>query len=696
MKTLSKYSKWYYQKFTLIVFLLCCILPGKILLAQEPECAEVKIVIEQKLSFERQAFDAHMVINNGLTDSVLENVKIELLFTDQNNQPITITQDPNAVGAKFFYRTNSLAGIDNIDGTGEITAKSTAEIHWLIIPSFGAAETGDTLYYIGAKVSYTLNGQESTVEVTPDYVVVKTQPMLTLDYFLPSDVYADDPFTAEEEPAIPFILGVRIKNTGLGTSYKTFIDSAQPKIVENKQGLLIDFKILGGYVADQPAGNSLLLNFGDIGPLSSTVGRWNMVSSLSGRFIAFDATFTHADELGGEVTSLLQAVNTHTLVHDVKVDLAGRDNIRDFLALDGDFLKIYESEGNDAEVIDQSNSAQLTTTGNHSQITFPATTGFVYVKIVDPFNGTKYPNDIKRSDNKELPSENIWLSKTRNSDLSWSYFINIFDTNSTGSYSLFLNENPQGNSSISGIVYNDLNGNGLLNDNESGIGNIEVALTGTDETGNQILTTAFTDQTGQFTFINLAAGTYSISIGTVDGMIDGVAYPGITGGTPGKGQITNIVLNNNTLATNNIFAKQSINQEIPTGNADISISINIISQGSSNILLGRHALLLVTVKNNGPDKAKNIYLEPLLPPNIEITSEKLVSGKYNSTEGRIDKLKTGASTKIILKVRVISKDGKGDFIGRINAQTADPDLTNNMVKVQLHVRPTPNGDTSAE
>ena len=45
--------------------------------AQDADCAEVKIVIEQKLSLERQAFDAHMIIRNGL-DGQLANVKVEL------------------------------------------------------------------------------------------------------------------------------------------------------------------------------------------------------------------------------------------------------------------------------------------------------------------------------------------------------------------------------------------------------------------------------------------------------------------------------------------------------------------------------------------------------------------------------------------------------------------------------------------
>lgn len=436
MNRLSPYSQKPYQSIIWMALLLLCWIPTKLVFAQNAECAEVKIVIEQKLSFERQAFDARMVIINGLTDTNLKNIRIDLLFTDKNNQPVIVTQNANEDGAMFFYQVNSLSGINSIDGNGEVNAKANAEIHWLIIPAYGSAEFDDTLYYIGAKVKYTLNGQEATVEVTPDYVVVKPQPLLTLDYFMPKDVYGDDPFTSKVEPSMPFTLGVRVKNDGRGISYKTTIDAAQPKIVENKQNLLIDFTILGGYVGDQAAGKSLLLDFGDIEGNTAKIGRWNMITSLSGQFVAFDATFTHADTLGGSVTSLLKAVNTHTLIHDVKVDLPDRDNITDFLALDGDVIRVYESEGQETELTDQSPNATLTIVGKETKLIFPETQGLVYVKIADSNKGSQELNNIKRSDGKILPAENIWLSKTRNEDLSWSYFINLFDSNSTGSYVL--------------------------------------------------------------------------------------------------------------------------------------------------------------------------------------------------------------------------------------------------------------------
>lgn len=43
-------------------------------------CAEVKIEIQQELTLERQAFDAHMRINNGLDQISIENVRVEVTF----------------------------------------------------------------------------------------------------------------------------------------------------------------------------------------------------------------------------------------------------------------------------------------------------------------------------------------------------------------------------------------------------------------------------------------------------------------------------------------------------------------------------------------------------------------------------------------------------------------------------------------
>ncbi|MEK7557176.1 MAG: ATP-grasp domain-containing protein, partial [Patescibacteria group bacterium] len=71
---------------------------------------------------------------------------------------------------------------------------------------------------------------------------------LVLDYFMPYEVLGDNPFTKEVEAPVPYPLAVRVLNVGYGSAASLKIDSAQPKIVSNAQGLLIDFKLLGSSV----------------------------------------------------------------------------------------------------------------------------------------------------------------------------------------------------------------------------------------------------------------------------------------------------------------------------------------------------------------------------------------------------------------------------------------------------------------
>lgn len=264
--------------------------------AQATVCAVVKIEIRQELTLERQGFDAHMRINNGLDTLALENVSVDVRFSDENGNPVLASSDPDNTSAAFFIRIDSLDGITDVTGSGRVAPATSADIHWLIVPapgSGGQLATGK-LYYVGAALRYTLGGEEQVTEVTPDYIFVKPMPLLTLDYFLTEEIFADDAFTEAVEPAEPFTLGVRVRNNGQGVASHVNIESAQPEIVENEQGLLIDFVITGSTVNDQPATPSLLVDLGDIDPNGGTVGRWIMETTLSGRFIDFDAEFSHA------------------------------------------------------------------------------------------------------------------------------------------------------------------------------------------------------------------------------------------------------------------------------------------------------------------------------------------------------------------------------------------------------------------
>ena len=411
--------------------------------ADDSVCARVKIEIRQEVTLERQAFDAHMRINNGLTNVTLENVGIDVLFTDADGNAVPATSASGPSDAKFFISEGTRENIEDINGTGTVAPSSTADIHWLIIPAPGASDgiPSGTLYYVGATLRYTIAGEEHETEVTPDFIYVKPMPLLTLDYFIPQFVYGDDPGTAEIEPIEPFTLGVRVKNNGEGPARSLKIESAQPKIVENESGLLINFEIEGSRVNGEDASPSLLCDFGDIDPDAAGVGRWIMTCSLSGEFIDFDATFSHADELGGELTSLLEATNAHLMVRDVLVDLPGNDSVEDFLGLDGDTLRLYNSNGDETAVTDQSGAASLTDLGMSGgehvyRLNAPVTAGFMFVRLPDPFNGQRAIAGATRNDGKTIKPANVWLSKSRAAGTDWDHWVNVFDANTTGQFVL--------------------------------------------------------------------------------------------------------------------------------------------------------------------------------------------------------------------------------------------------------------------
>jgi len=435
-------SKGLFARLSGIGLLLCT----SVVMAQESLCAVVKIEIKQELTLERQAFDAHMRISNALDTLTMENVAITVNFTDENDQPVVATSDTSSTEASFFIRVDSMEGISDIDGAGVVQPASTVDVHWLIVPAPGSG--GDLsdgqLYFVGARLTYTLGGEEEVTEVAPDFIRVKPMPLLSLDYFLTEDVVADDPFTTEIEQAEPFTLGVRIRNNGKGSARSVKIESAQPKIIENKQGLLIGFEIVGSTINDAPSTPSLLVDFGDISPGDSTVGRWQMLTTLAGRFTEFTADFVHVDEFGGELTSLIDATNTHLLIHDVLVDLPGRDEVTDFLAQDGMGVRVFESDSVDTEVSNYSDTASFSLDSQGGgevvySLNFTPTLGAAYVQLPDPHGGVKEIHAVLRSDGKRVSSHNAWLSKRRNKDTnSWDYFINVFDVSTSGAYSVRL------------------------------------------------------------------------------------------------------------------------------------------------------------------------------------------------------------------------------------------------------------------
>ena len=430
---------------------LCIVLMGVLclstlsvsgLLAQESVCAKVSMHIEQTVSLERQAFEASMRISNGAGSTPLDAVTIQVNFTDGDGNPVVATSDPNSENADFFITVDSLDGISAIDGTGIVQADSVAEIRWLIIPAPGASKgtSEGTLYYVGANLEYSISGNPQAHTVKPDYIYVKPMPTMTIDYFLPEVVLGDDPFTDEIEPSVPFSFGVRVSNTGEGIAKRLKIETARLKIVENELNLLTGYTIVSAEVNDEPSSDSLLVEFGDIAAGTAGVAHWKLTCPLLSRCSEFSADWTHSDELGGELTSLIDDVNVHTLIHTVKVDFPVSDAVHDFLATDGALVKVYESNAANSPVEDFSLEANFFHSGTNGteealELSFPATSSLCYVKLPDPFNGEKLIRNAVRSDGKVIDKSNVWLSK-RKVDGEWEYSFHIFDSASTGMYTI--------------------------------------------------------------------------------------------------------------------------------------------------------------------------------------------------------------------------------------------------------------------
>ena len=135
------------------------------------------------------------------------------------------------------------------------------------IPEKMAAPDVPVSYSFGGTLSYidSFTGELIEQELFPVTLQVNPSPDLYIDYFMQRDIFGDDALTEPIEPSIPAELAVMIDNRGAGIAYNTTIESAQPEIIDNEKGLLIDFEIVGSNLSGQPLQLGLYnIDFGDI------------------------------------------------------------------------------------------------------------------------------------------------------------------------------------------------------------------------------------------------------------------------------------------------------------------------------------------------------------------------------------------------------------------------------------------------
>ena len=403
--------------------------------ASEPgqgTCVRIVIQLDQQLTLTRDAFAATLVLENE-GEAPIEGIDVDLEIEDVVG---------TSAMAKFALLGPAVTGFGNVSGTGVLQGGESGSATWTIVPGDLAATSAPIQYFVRGTLSYRLAGELIVIPLQPTNITVVPNPSLTLEYFLETQVRADDPFTPEVEPSIPFSLGLWAKNVGGGTAREVRIESAQPEIVSNEDDLLIDFQLIGAQVNEFAIAPSLTVDLGDIAPAGVSVARWLMVSTLQGEFTRYDATVSNLNGLDDPEFSVIDEANVRSLVHVVRADDPFDDNRPDFLGnlvLSPDALPdvVFLSSGASEPVL-STTAASVVVEDSVATITAVPVLGWRYVRVDDPFLASRPLLSVVRSDGKVLRlGDNAWQTSyiTRDTAVPEARrYLHIFDRGGDGIY----------------------------------------------------------------------------------------------------------------------------------------------------------------------------------------------------------------------------------------------------------------------
>lgn len=402
-------------------------------------CAQVTVQIDQSIVQAREAFEASLKIINDAGSRITE-LKVDVFALD--------TTGANASDV-FDIRLPVLNGVDDVSGTGAVPPGGVADARWIFVPSASAAPSRVTEYFVGGLIEYEQDGRKVSIDLRPVRIEVHPIPQLRLKYFQERDVFSDDPFTSEIEPAIPFSLGVIATNSGGGAATNLRIESVQPHIIENVKGLDTRFTIIGTEVNGAALQTSLTAVIGDVAPAATAVALWRFVAPIHGHFVDMAARIVHQDPRTSAVNvSLVQSVSIHKTLHVIRSMSPHDDGRPDFLTddvTDPDRLPdtIHFSDGSVANVgvgIALGTDAPPIHSDLNVKLSAAMSAGWSYLKFADPGLGDYRLVRVVRSDGTELPTANFWQTDRTFIEQGQRPLlednIHIVDYNGTGSYTL--------------------------------------------------------------------------------------------------------------------------------------------------------------------------------------------------------------------------------------------------------------------
>ena len=375
-------------------------------------CVQVVVEFEQHLVMTREAFEGTFAVRNGYETESMEGIGLNFTVKDE---------DGNDCTHLFQITTTSLEGLTSIDGDGSLGGGMQGIAKILFIPTKEAALTEPKLYYFGGTFSFVDPYYQETLtyDLYPVEMAVHPSPDLYIDYFMQRDIIGDDALTLDIiEPSVPAELGVIINNKGAGTAKNVILETAEPKIVENLQGLIIDFSMYGASFNGNEAQLGLMeIPFGNIESGHTAVGEWLFTSSLLGHFVSYDAHVIHNNSYGNPNLSLVSHLDIHELIHPIRAYGDLDDGINDFLVNDVPDNhsypdSIYFSNGGRTGVSLVSNiSFDHLVTSSDTIVTLtvrPSKTGWNYGVVDDPGSEYVLVSCMRNIDNQIIPLHNVW------------------------------------------------------------------------------------------------------------------------------------------------------------------------------------------------------------------------------------------------------------------------------------------------
>ena len=414
-------------------------------------CARVRLRINQQAVLTRDAFEASFEISNR-TETPIEGLGVDIHILDRTG---------NVVSDVFAIHDPELSHLDAIDGSGTVGALDTGTAHWILVPTTDAAPEDPTVYYVGGDLHYVEAGTEMTVPLTPVAITVYPQPELDVTYFHQRDVLGDDPWTDDViEPSVPFELAVMVHNRGGGGARDLHLDSAQPEIVDNEKGLLINFRIIAHEVAGENLLPTLTADFGTVDPGEIKIARWWLTASMQGQFVEYEANFQHRDIWGDDRLSIIKNVDIHELIHTVRAPGEEDDGLPDFLVNDvNDTLDLpdmlYLSDGSTAPVSQATDvlvhGGPVQSGGTEITLTATIDAGWTYLRTPDPGGADYRLVRVVRHDGgrgeTEIPADNFWQTDRTFIGLGLrprpENILHLLDKGGSGEYTLYYEPRDQ-------------------------------------------------------------------------------------------------------------------------------------------------------------------------------------------------------------------------------------------------------------